>query len=108
MPLVFPVPPLSTTFAHLLSLFFTTTYVGSIYLLKNSRLLFSNKVVHTTNARLKEQDERWRDDPDVIKARLAAVGFATFVCCLGVIAVVGTFVGNVENVSCINHGMYCP
>jgi len=28
---------------------------------------------------------------------LAAVGFATFVCCLGVIAVVGTFVGNVEN-----------
>jgi prenyl protein peptidase len=103
MPIVFAFPPLSTTFAHLLSLFFAFTYVGSIYLSKNSRLSFSGKVVHTTNgqARPKEQDERWRDDPDVIKARLAAVGFATLVCCLAVIGVVGSFVGDVENVSCI-------
>jgi prenyl protein peptidase len=99
MPLVFPFPPLSTTFAHLLSLSFTCAYVGSIYLSKNSRLSFSSKVVHTSNgqARPKEQDERWRDDPDVIKARLAAVGSATLVCCLGVIGVVGCFVGDVKN-----------
>ena len=105
MPLIFPFLPLSTTFAHLLSLSFTVTYVGSIYLSKNSRLSFSSKVVHTVNgqARPKEQDERWRDDPDVIKARLAAVGFATLVCCLGVIGVVGSFVGDVPNVSCISH-----
>jgi prenyl protein peptidase len=105
MPLVFPFPPLSTTFAHLLSLSFTCAYVGSIYLSKNSRLSFSSKVVHTSNgqARPKEQDERWRDDPDVIKARLAAVGSATLVCCLGVIGVVGCFVGDVKNVSYVSH-----
>ncbi|KIM83543.1 hypothetical protein PILCRDRAFT_819168 [Piloderma croceum F 1598] len=99
MPLVFPVPPLSTTFAHLLSLSFVFGYVGSIYLSKNSRLSFSGKVIHVANgqARLKEQDERWRDDPDVIKARLVAVGFATLVCCIGVIGVVKCFVGDVEH-----------
>jgi hypothetical protein len=105
MPLVFPVPPLSTTFAHLLSLSFVFGYVGSIYLSKNSRLSFSGKVIHVANgqARPKEQDERWRDDPDVIKARLVAVGFATLVCCIGVIGVVKCFVGDVEHVSCIRH-----
>ena len=57
--------------------------------------------MHTANgqARPKEQDERWRDDPDVIKARLTAVGLATLVCCFVVIGVVGCFVGDVENVS---------
>ena len=29
MPLVFPVPPLSTTFSHILSLVFASIYVGS-------------------------------------------------------------------------------
>jgi len=48
-------------------------------------------------ARLKEQDERWRDDPDVIKARLAATGFATLLCCVGVVGVVWLYVGDVEN-----------
>jgi len=106
MPLVFPFPPLSTTFAHLLSLFFAFAYVGSIYLSKNSRLSFSGKVVQTANgkARPKEQDERWRDDPDVIRARLVAVGSATLVCCLSVIGVIGCFVGDVENVICDSHG----
>lgn len=101
MPLVFPFPPLSATFAHLLSLSSAFAYVASIYLSKNSRLSFSGKVVHTVNgqARPKEQDERWRDDPDVIRARLVAVSLATLVCCLGVIGVVGCFVGDVENVS---------
>jgi prenyl protein peptidase len=103
MPLVFPVPPLSTASAHLLSLLFAFAYVGSIYLSKNSRLSFSGKTVHTWNgqARSKEQDERWRDDPDVIRARLAAVGTAALLCCLGVIGIVGLHVGDVENVSFI-------
>lgn len=102
MPLVFPVPPLSTASAHLLSLLFAVVYVGSIYLSKNSRLSFSGKTVYTANgrARLKERDEKWRDDPDVIKARLAAVGFATLICCLGVVGIVGLYVGDVDNVSC--------
>ena len=69
---------------------------------KNSRLSFSSKVVHT-QAQPKEQDERWKDDPDVIKARLATVGLATLVCCLSVIGVVGSFVGDVPNVSYISH-----
>lgn len=39
--------------------------------------------------KMKKERERWgRDDPDVIKARLAAVSVATVVCCLGVFAVV--------------------
>jgi len=56
--------------------------------------------VRTSNGqpRPKEHDERWRDDPDVIKARLVAVGLATLVCCLGVIGVVKCFIGDVENV----------
>lgn len=100
MPLVFPVPPLSISFAHLLSTSFAFVYVGSIYLSKNSRLTFKKKTVHTPNgqARLKEQDERWRDDPDVIKARLMSVGIATVLCCLGVVAVVAHFAGDIDKV----------
>lgn len=101
MPLVFPVPPLSTASAHILSFVFASIYVGSIYLSKNTRLSFSSKTVQVANgqARLKEADERWRDDPDVIKARLVAVGVATVICCLGVVGVVAHFVGDVDNVS---------
>lgn len=75
--------------------------MGSIYLSKNTRLSFSSKTVKVANgqARLKEADERWRDDPDVIKARLVAVGVATVICCLGVVGVVAHFVGDVDNVS---------
>jgi prenyl protein peptidase len=80
-------------------LLFAVVYVGSIYLSKNSRLSFSGKTVYTENgrARLKERDEKWRDDPDVIKARLAAVGFATLLCCLGVAGIVGLYVGDIDN-----------
>lgn len=101
MPLVFPVPPLSTGFAHLLSLTFSTVYVGSIYISKNSRLSFAKTKSHVDNgqARAKQRDERWRDDPDVIRARLVAVGVATLICCVGVVGLVGQFVGDRENVS---------
>jgi len=39
------------------------------------------------------KSERWRDDPDVIRARLAAVSVATVVCCLGMLAVLFYHVG---------------
>ena len=104
MPLVFPVPPLSTTSGHTLSIIFASIYVGSIYLSKNTRLSFSGRTVHLLNgqARLKEADEKWRDDPDVIKARLVAVGAATLICFLGVFSVVKHFVGDIDNVSILH------
>ena len=61
--------------------------------------------VHVPNgqARLKEPepDERWRNDPDIIRARLVAVKVATVICCLGVFNVVTHFVGDVDNVSIV-------
>ena len=95
MILVFP-------FLHLLSTstarFFASVYVSSIYLLKSSCRSFSKKVIHTTNgqARLKEQDARWKDDPDdIARAHLVV---AIRVWCFAVIVIVGYF-GDVENVS---------
>lgn len=77
-------PLLSITSAHLLSGLFAFIYVGSIYTSKNARLRFSKRKVNLPEgqARLKLQNERWRDDPDVIKARLLAVTSATLICCL--------------------------
>ncbi|KIK43183.1 hypothetical protein CY34DRAFT_23661 [Suillus luteus UH-Slu-Lm8-n1] len=77
-------PLLSITSAHLLSGLFAFIYVGSIYASKNARLRFSKRKVDLPEgqARLKLQNERWRDDPDVIKARLLAVTSATLICCL--------------------------
>ena len=85
---------LSTSTAHLLSLLFSLTYVGSLYISKHSRLSFSTATNTHSNKgewqngnsqgereREKEQSERWRDDPDVIRARLLAVLCATTVCC---------------------------
>ena len=89
-------PPLalSTPTAHHLSLLFSLTYVGSLYISKHSRLSFSTTTNTHSNKgewqngnnqgereREKEQSERWRDDPDVIRARLLAVLCATTVCC---------------------------
>jgi len=99
MPLVFPEPPLSTAFAHLLTFLFTSTYVGSLYLSKNARLSFSSNVAPARydQPRRKENNERWRDDPDVIKARLLAVSLATAACCAGFIGIVWKLVGNGQN-----------
>ncbi|KAG1899674.1 CAAX protease self-immunity-domain-containing protein [Suillus fuscotomentosus] len=82
-------PFLSITSAHLLSGLFAFIYVGSIYAFKNARLRFSKRKVNLPEgqARLKLQNERWRDDPDVIKARLLAVTSATLICCLIVFVV---------------------
>ncbi|OJA15939.1 hypothetical protein AZE42_02642 [Rhizopogon vesiculosus] len=88
---------LSTTSAHLLAVLFAFTYVGSIYASKSARLRFSKRKVNLPEgqARLKLQAERWRDDPDVIKARLLAVSGATLICCLTVFIVMKN--GNGDN-----------
>jgi hypothetical protein len=84
------VPSISTTLAHFLALGFSVAYVGSLYVSKNARLSFSSKAGWSRNgeARRKEREERWRDDPDVIKARLAAVTLASAVCCIIVVVIV--------------------
>jgi hypothetical protein len=89
---------LSITSAHLLSGLFAFIYVGSIYASKNARLRFSKRKVNLPEgqARLKLQNERWRDDPDVIKARLLAVTSATLICCLVVFIATKNFDRNDE------------
>jgi len=86
-------PLLSIASAHLLAGLFAFTYVGSIYASKNARLSFSKRKLNLPEgqARLKLQNERWRDDPDVIKARLFAVSSATLTCCLIVFIVIRNF-----------------
>ncbi|KAI0078591.1 hypothetical protein K474DRAFT_1660184 [Panus rudis PR-1116 ss-1] len=88
----FPTPPLSVLDAHFLSCFFTLTYVGSLYISKNARLRFTHKPSYSWNLngvpRQRELDERWRNDPDVIRARLTAASVATILDCLGVFLLV--------------------
>ncbi|KAG5653161.1 hypothetical protein H0H81_002003 [Sphagnurus paluster] len=95
MPLVFDSPPISTSTAHALTVLFAFTYVGSLYISKNARLSFLNRKVSTDNGtpRPKYVNERWRDDPDVIRARLVAVCVATTLCCGLVFWILRSFVG---------------
>ncbi|KAF8073392.1 hypothetical protein FPV67DRAFT_1477623 [Lyophyllum atratum] len=95
MPLVFDSPPISTTTAHFLTFLFAFSYVGSLYISKNARLLFSKEAVQSNGSpREKAKDERWRDDPDVIRARLVAVTIATTLCCGLVFWILRSFVGD--------------
>jgi prenyl protein peptidase len=80
---------LSTTSAHLFTALFASLYVGSLYLSKHARLVFtSSSRASVQTPRNKEPDERWRDDPDVIRARLSAASLATVACCAVVYGVV--------------------
>ncbi|KIK98535.1 hypothetical protein PAXRUDRAFT_823761 [Paxillus rubicundulus Ve08.2h10] len=82
--------------AHIFAALFVTCYVGSIYVSKNARLSFSKAKADLDYgyARPKELNERWRDDPDVIRARLVAVGIATVLCCAIVFGLMTTVSGN--------------
>ncbi|KAG8214812.1 CAAX protease self-immunity-domain-containing protein, partial [Butyriboletus roseoflavus] len=88
-----------TSTAHALAALFVTCYVGSIYISKNARLSFSNTKVYLDYgfARLKLRNERWRDDPDVIRARLVAVSSATLVCCAIVLVLASTQLGSTND-----------
>lgn len=107
MQLLFPKPLLTTSSAHLISLGLGAIYVGSIYLSKNARLRFNsrtrlkrthgngdgNSTAGEARERERQKNERWRDDPDVIRARLVAVSVATVVCVFCVFAVLWSNVG---------------
>lgn len=98
-----PSPIISSSSALFISLSFAVIYVGSLYLSKNARLSFVSTPYRVEPGREDEErkkmkDERWRDDPDVIKARLVAASVATVVCCLGVFAVLFNHVGGTVKV----------
>jgi prenyl protein peptidase len=100
MPLVFPLPPISTASAHGITLLLASSYVGSLYLSKNTRLSFSSKPKRaaTGTSREKESNERWRDDPDVIRARILAVTIATSLCCTGIFGLLWHMIGHTVEV----------
>ncbi len=80
MPLVFASPPISLSTAHLFAAFFTFSYVGSLYLAKSARLSFKKSPAYRVRdgeERERYSDERWRNDPDVIRARLLAASAST-------------------------------
>ncbi|TEB27418.1 hypothetical protein FA13DRAFT_1634612 [Coprinellus micaceus] len=74
---------LSGTTAHGLALGFAFIFVGSLYVSNHTRLSFDHNVKVSVGGyqRIKQNNERWRDDPDVIRARLAAVSIASVICC---------------------------
>ena len=95
--LTFTAPQLLSSTAYTLSYVFSFLYVGSIYVSARARLSFNPNPAHShpngrdsqpsqvdssTGPRPKMRNERWRDDKDVIKARLVAVSAATVVCCI--------------------------
>lgn len=96
---------LSIQSAHVLAAVYALSYVGSVYASKGARLLFSNTKASLDfgYARLKEQHERWRDDPGVIRARLVAVSTVTIICCVGATALVRTLMGNETDHSTVFH-----
>jgi len=91
MPLVFPIPPLSTRGANLVAFFFSASYVISLYLSKHARLGNSSK----PNANASQS--RTRDDPSVIKARMAAASASTILSCVVVFLLVWHIVDDLEN-----------
>jgi hypothetical protein len=99
MPLVFPIPPLSTRGANLVAFFFSASYVVSLYLSKHARLENSS----TPNGpRGNGSQSRTRDDPNVIKARMAAASTSTVLSCVVVFLLVWHIVDDLENVSGLN------
>jgi len=87
--LLFTQPVLTPTSAFFITFSFAATYVGGLYLSKNTRTIFASVQYHGDGKtpREKLREERWRNDPDVIRARIIAVMFSTFACCLAVFAV---------------------
>jgi len=81
---------LSPTAAWLLSAFFAVSYVGSLYIFPAGRLKFNGERVEVgRNAeRARALNERWRNDPATIRARLSGVALSTILSCCVVHAVV--------------------
>jgi hypothetical protein len=82
-------PILSPAAASTGSLLVTATYVGSLYLAKSARIPHAaGSSSEAASAAEQERLSLGRDHPDVIRARLKAVGGATVACCVGIWAVV--------------------
>ena len=96
MPLVFPVPPLSTRGANLVAFFFASSYVISLYLSKHTRLRNPSKL-NESNAN--PAQNRTRDDPSVIKARMLAASTSTVLSCVVVFLLVWHIIDDLDNVS---------
>jgi len=88
------IPLISPSVSLLFSALFTTSYVGSLYLAKAGRLAFHAPPVNVPNGeeRVRLEDEKWRNDPKVIKARLVAVSLSTLTSCLLVAILVWKYV----------------
>jgi prenyl protein peptidase len=99
MPLVFPVPPLSTRGANLVAFFFSASYVVSLYLSKHARLKNSPK---PDGLNASASQNRTRDDPSVIKARMVAASTSTILSCVVLFLLVWHIVDDLENVSGLN------
>ncbi|KAJ6546694.1 hypothetical protein DFH09DRAFT_989507 [Mycena vulgaris] len=70
-----PLYRLSTLSSHLLALLFSSSYVGSLYVVKNARIRFT-----AGEAQYRVQSGG-RDDPAIIRARLSAVTIASVFTC---------------------------
>lgn len=70
---------ISPTRAWILSALFAVSYVAFLYVLPSGRLVFTKRQVEVgPNAdRARASNERWRNDPSVIRARLTGVLMAT-------------------------------
>lgn len=94
MPLVFPIPPLSTGGANVVAFFFASSYVLSLYLSKRSRIWDSPKA-NGPNANASQN--KTRDDPSVIKARMLAASTSTILSCIVVFLLVWHIVDDLDN-----------
>ncbi|ETW83755.1 hypothetical protein HETIRDRAFT_240649, partial [Heterobasidion irregulare TC 32-1] len=75
-------PPLPLNTAHIYNVAVTFGYVFPLYLMKHTRLSFSaSPSAGVGRERVKQPEERWRDDPSVIKARLLSASISTAVAC---------------------------
>ncbi|CCA73790.1 related to CAAX prenyl protease 2 [Serendipita indica DSM 11827] len=83
-------PILSSTSGWLLSGFFATSYVASLYMFRAGRLVFTAQQteVGPNASRARAENERWRNDPSTIRARILSVSISTAVSCGVVYAVV--------------------
>lgn len=99
MPLVFPIPPLSTRGANIVAFFFASSYVVSLYLSKRARLGNPPK---PNGSDVNATQNRTRDDPSVIKARMVAASTSTVLSCAVVFLLVWHIVDDLDNVSDLN------
>ena len=86
MSLPFTLPVVEPAVSILLAGFVATSYVGSLYLFKSTRLIFAASAASVkgqtrTQERQQLEGEQWRNEPRVIRARLTAVSLSSILCC---------------------------